>query len=285
MRAIRLLAFAAAPALLLVAGCDIASIGRDAKTATEERRLSTAHVPKSGLHVQTGIGAVEIVADSSVQDVQIVAKVTAAGPTDEEAKARLEKIVVKADRRADQVLEITARPAEEGQPLGGGCAFDIRIPDANGVTVRIGTGAVTLRGLTGAADIHTGTGAVTVTDHHGDIAVQTGTGAIKFEKTTGKVQAESGTGAITHTPAPDSDSPFDLAAGVGSIAVELPSTATGTIQANTSLGSIQVEGPRQPVSVTGSVTGERTSKEISLTKQGPKSTAQTGTGSITITLK
>jgi hypothetical protein len=298
MRATRILAFAAAPALLLLAGCDIASV-LNAKTASEERRLTAAHVPKSALEVHTGVGAVEIVADSSLKDVQIIAKVTASGRTDDEAQARLEKIVVKADRRPDNVLEITARPAEDGQPLHGGCAFAIRVPDAAGITVQVGTGTVTLKGLSGAADIDTGTGAIAVADHQGNVAANTGTGAIhlanitgdvkanaatgaiNLEKITGKVEAESGTGAIAHAPAQGSDSPFNLNTGIGSIAVELPNSAAGTIQATTTLGSIQIDGPRQPRSVTGG----RTSKEITLGEKGPASTAQTGTGSITITLK
>jgi len=262
MRATRLFAFTAAAALLLVAGCDIASV-LNSKTASQERRLTAAHVPKSALKVHTGVGAVEIVADPSIKDVQIVAKVTASGPTDEEAKARLEKIVVKADRRPDQVLEITARPAEEGQPLHGGCAFTIRVPDADGVNVRIGTGAVNLKGLAGTADIDVGIGAITIADHQGNVS------------------AHTGTGSIVHAAATGNNSPFKLRSGIGAIEVELPNSATGTIQASTSMGSIQIDGPRQP----RSMTGERTSKEITLTETGPTSTAQTGTGSITLTLK
>src|SRR5437588_7159901 len=85
-----------------------------AKLATEERKLTALHVAGSGIEVTTGVGGVEIAADPSLKEVQITAKLSANGGTDEEAKQRLENVRIAVDRRPDGVLAITAKPKEEG---------------------------------------------------------------------------------------------------------------------------------------------------------------------------
>src|SRR5207244_3092592 len=102
--------------------------------------------------VRTGVGSVEVVADPSLQEVKVTAKVTASAATEEEAQARLKEVTVKVGRRDDKVLEVTAE-APQGKPgTGWGCSFIVRVPEATGCKVRTGNGSVTLKGLGGAAD-------------------------------------------------------------------------------------------------------------------------------------
>src|SRR5262249_24219681 len=129
------------------------------RNVSEDRTLTAAHVPGLGIEIHTSIGSVEIVTEPSRPDVKVAAHVTAYGSTDDEAQARLQEIEIKLRRREDGVLEITTEPATEGQTLQGGCSFVVHAPEVNGVKVRTGNGAVTLKELAGAADVDTSIGA------------------------------------------------------------------------------------------------------------------------------
>jgi hypothetical protein len=363
--------FAMIPSLgLLLAGCGVRGTFGGAINATEERHLTAPHVPGSALDVHTSVGSVDIAADPSLKEVKVIAKVSAFGDTDEEAKARLQDIKVKLNRRDDGVLEIGIESSKEGQSIRGTCSFVISIPNVTGAKVRTGNGSVTLKGLGGAADVHTDVGAVSVREQGGNVTVQTGNGSVHVIKAAGDVQATTsvgkvtveeaagaakaksgngsleitkvggaveatssvgsvtirdaagpvtastgngsivvanvkgavtakssvgqvtldqvsgkaegltGNGSITYTAAPGSDSSFRLKADVGAVTIRLPASAGGSIQAGTSVGSVTVNGARRP----HAVTGDRTSKNIVLTKMGPASSVHTGNGAITITL-
>ena len=165
----------------------VSNVGGGAINAAEERNLTASHVAGSGLDVDTGVGSVDIAADPSLKEVTIVAKVTAFGDSDEEAKARLKDIKVKIGRRDDRVLQITVEHPKEWKGLKGACSFVIRVPEVSGSTVRTGNGSVTLKGLGGAAHVNSGVGSITISDQSGIVEAQTGNGGIYVNKATGDV--------------------------------------------------------------------------------------------------
>src|SRR5262245_23449203 len=88
-----------------MSGCGVVvttTVLNPTKQATEDRQLTAPHVPGSGLDVKSPNGAIDVVADPSLSDVKVTAKITSFGETDEEAKSRLEEIKVKWNRRNDQ---------------------------------------------------------------------------------------------------------------------------------------------------------------------------------------
>jgi hypothetical protein len=287
-------------AVCTVNGCGfrVSSIIHGSKSASEDRVLKEPHVPGSGMNVHTGLGSIEIMADPAAKEVEILARVTASGETDEEAKARLADIEVQVERRKDGVLEIRARPKKAGEPMHGGCAFVIRVPSCDGVRAHSGNGSVTLSALSGEADVDCGLGSITINDHGGKIKAHSGNGAITIRKGAGEVHAKSGLGSITidsvqgpvdaksgngsiaYTGGAENQEPFKLDTGLGSITIRLPSAAKGSIHAESSLGSVTVNGSRKP----RSVTGERGSKHIVLSEGGPSCQAHCGNGSVTVTL-
>ena len=103
-------------------------VGGSSTSATEERALTAPHVPASAIDVSTDVGSVEVVADPSIQEVKVAAKVTAFGDTVEQAKARLQDVKIKVSRREDGTLHIALEPAPAGEPLRAACSFVIRIP-------------------------------------------------------------------------------------------------------------------------------------------------------------
>src|SRR5438128_10859928 len=92
-----------------IAGCSgsgggLTFSGSFTETASEERNFTEPHVPGSGIEVRTLAGSVDILAEPSRHDVQVIAKLTASGATEEEARAKLQAIKVKLSRRKDRVL-------------------------------------------------------------------------------------------------------------------------------------------------------------------------------------
>src|SRR5262249_13836653 len=100
-----------AVAILIVgSGCDPRGAFTpfvESKNATEDRDVTPPeYVPGAGIDVQTPVGSVDIVSDPTLKEIKITARISAYGKTDEEAKARLQNVKVKASRRTDSVLEI-----------------------------------------------------------------------------------------------------------------------------------------------------------------------------------
>ncbi|MCI0465210.1 MAG: hypothetical protein L0Z62_50450 [Gemmataceae bacterium] len=294
MLARRVLLAMAMPILgLLLVGCGsggvVTTVGLAAKSASEERNLTAAHVPGSGLGVHTGVGSVEVIADPSSKEVKVTAKVTASGDTEEEAQARLQEIQVKVNRREDQVLEITAEHPQEGQNFRGGCSFVIQVPEANGSKVRTGTGSVTLRGLGGPADIQIGVGAVVVADQDGTVTAQTGSGDVRVTKAAGDVQVTASVGKVTVHEAAGT---VKAKSGTGSLEV---TKAGGTVEATLSIGTVTVRETAGAVTV-GTGTGDVTLAQVkgavkaktsigrmTLEQVSGKVEAETGTGAVNYT--
>ena len=278
------------PALgLLLAGCGVRATFGGAINATEERHLSAPHVPGSGIDVHTNVGSVEIVADPSLKEVQVTAKVTAFGDTEEEAKARFQDMKVTLSRRGDGVLEIAMEPSKEGQSVRGTCSFVIGIPDVTGAKVRTGNGSVTLKGLGGAADVHTDVGAVTVRDQGGNATVQTGNGSVHALKAAGDVQVTTSVGKVTLEEAAGS---AKAKSDNGSLEI---TKIGGAVEATSSVGSATVRDAAGPVTagtgngsivvakVKGAVTAKSSVGQVTLDQVSGKAEAVTGNGSITYT--
>jgi hypothetical protein len=121
---------------------------------------------------------------------------------------------------------------------------------------------------------------VTIANAAGKIHAKSSVGSVKLEQISGRVDAETGNGVVMYAPATGSAAGFTLKTGVGSVIVQLPASAAGSIDAATDVGSVTIKGSRRP----RSVSGERTSKKIVLSDDGPSSKIRTGNGAITITL-
>lgn len=205
------------------------------KQATEDRQLTTPHVPGSGLEVKSPNGAIDIVADPSLTEVKVTAKVTTFGETDEEAKARLEEIKVKWNRGSNQVLEIAAEiPKDKKQALIGSCSFVVLIPDAKNCTANSGNGGISFKGLGGHAEAKTDNGPISIIDQTGDVLANTGSGSIQLTKVSGHVDARTANGSMR---VEDVRATVKIKSGSGSLAI---SKSGGDVDAHTDNGSIKV---------------------------------------------
>jgi DUF4097 and DUF4098 domain-containing protein YvlB len=153
----------------------------------------------------------------------------------------------------------------------------VAVTKAADVDARSSMGAVDVRDAAGDVTAVSGNGSVSVAGAKGAVSARSSMGKVSVENAAGKVDAESGNGSVECTAA----GPLSLKSNMGMVHATLPAAAGGRIQATTSLGSITVNGARKPKSVTG----DRRSKTIVLTDDGPASTLHSGNGSVTITLE
>jgi len=251
---------------LAVAGCgsNITIVMDDvnwSKSATEERTLNIPHVAGSGIDVRSIFGSVDIAADPSITEARIVAKITANGATEDEAKERLEKVKVIVTRRDDNVLAVAAEfpKDDQGNQRGGSCSFTVRVPDASNVAARSDNGAVSLQGLSGTASVTSNFGAVSVKNHTGPVNARSSNGAVTVAKAggdvnasstfgrvavseaAGKVKAKSNNGAVEVVKA---GGPVEAASDFGAVTVD---SAPGDVTARSGNGAVTVKGGRGAV--------------------------------------
>jgi len=261
-------------------------MGMNTKQASEERRLTLEHKAGSGLEVRTTFGAISVVADPALTNVEVTATVFASGATAEQARTNLTKIAVKTQRRADQVLEIWAE-YPRNVVVNGGCSFEVRIPDATGVIAKSANGAVALRGLGGAAEAETTFGSVTVTGQHGPATVHSANGSVTLEQIEGAAQAQTSFGGITVRAVQG-----DVAAHSSNGSVEV-AKVKGSVQAGTTFGSLTVRevggevkannanGPIRVEQARGRVAARTTFGTVSVREGEGEAEIESSNGSIT----
>lgn len=219
----------AAPLMLIAfAGCT--------PDAVFERRITTSapHIRGEAIDIETANGAVSVFR-APITEVSIVADIKAV--TQERADA------VTLDISRDPEGTLVLRPVwpEPGRRDNEACSFEIRLPDADGVTIETQNGAILVQGLAGAADLETSNGRVEVENHDGHALIRTSNGAILVTSLRGSCDADTSNGAITLR---DVDGPVAAESSNGRIAISLSDTAAGPVVAKTSNGAIQLEvGP------------------------------------------
>lgn len=293
LHASRLTAITLAALLMTLAGCGFSG---SAFVATEERNLTAVHAAGSPVRVTTRNGAVQVVAESGRNDVSIVARVVAAGDSQEEAHQRLAAIEVRIERLADGSLDIAAVFPEPKRGRDG-CSLDVRLPDAMGATVETSNGSITLADLGGDAvaqtsngsanilrqgggvNVRTSNGRIQVTDPAGLVDVQTSNGAAQVLGFRGEVHVHTSNGSVTCRARDDARGPVRIHTSNGSVTLDVPRSLGGRIAASTSNGPVRVNGS----GVRG--TGEGRSRTVHLADEGPASEIETSNGTVTVTVR
>lgn len=293
MQLTRLTAITTAALVLTLAGCGLTG---SAYVAKEERSVSAVHEAGSPLRVTTRNGSVRIAADPARNDVAIVARIVAAGDSQEEADLRLAAVEVRVERLADGSLSIVAVLPEPRRGQDG-CAFDIRLPDAVGVTVETSNGSIALSDLGGEAVAQTSNGAVTVlrqgggvrvqtsngrvqvADPGGPVDVRTSNGAVDVLGSRGAVTVNTSNGSVTCLAQDGASDAIRIHTSNGPVTLDVPRSLGGRISATTSNGSIRITGS------TLRTVGTEGSRTMHIADEGPESTIQTSNGVVSVTIR
>lgn len=269
-------------ALLPLVGCDGTAAFRASRTT------QIAHVAGMPVKVATDNGSVEILRGQAA-DVEITAHIKA------QTQERLDATTVVVVREASGRLNISVDWPESHRKGNEGCSFEIKIPDAVGVTIETSNGHIKLEGLGGLADLETSNGAIEVTRHDGEVRAHTSNGRVEVNDITGKAnvrtsngsvtlnqiagsaEANSSNGAIDIRLSPTSPGPVFADSSNGSVKVEVGPAFNGVIDMRTSNGGITVDGAQ--------ATGGKGNKKATVGSGGGDSTLSTSNGRIHVVVK
>jgi hypothetical protein len=257
--------------LLLLPGC---SLNLHRATTTQEQ--SFPHLPGMPVKVETQNGAITIIQERDLQQVEISARITAGGPTQEQAEARLAETVLKVTRDAGQALKVTVSfPQSRTGP--DSAAITVRLPDAEGVEAATSNGSITVTGLGGPLEARSSNGKIQVEGHKGPATVRTSNGAIRIFDHSGSVSAQTSNGAIEISLTADQPGPLDLRTSNGAIDASVGVGFAGAVSMNTSNGSITVG---DPAGIASSQESDRRSATVRFKNPGEPSEIRTSNGRI-----
>lgn len=193
---------------------------------------------KSGaaISVESRNGSVEIIADSSLTEVQIDATVRCTGDTQEEANARLAKASL--DVGYDTAGTLTIKPVfPQGPRNNDGASIIVRLPVAEGATIKTSNGSVKVSKLGGKLSIQTSNARVSISDHNGPATVNTSNGAVEVIRLAGSLTVDTSNGKVD---ASDVGGPVTIDTSNGSIRLALRPDQNGPLKLDTSNNSIVV---------------------------------------------
>lgn len=214
-----------AATLFLTAGCDVTAAFRATRSA------QVSHVAGTPVSIVTENGSVDL-ARADISDVQITAHLRA------QTQERLDATSVAVVRDAAGLLTISVDWPADLRRGNEGCDFEVRLPDASGVTVDSSNGRITLAGLAGPAVLGTSNGAIDVTGHDGEVRAHTSNGRVTIREVKGDVTARSTNGAIELSGITGK---AETATSNGHIEIRLDAASPGPVYAETSNGSISVD--------------------------------------------
>lgn len=218
-----LLAFATLATLAtLASGCSVI-------LARETRVTTVPHQPAAAIRVETRNGSVTL-RKAARDDVEITARLAAT------TTERLEQAHVVADRQPDGALLVKVNWPDRWRSREG-CAFDIALPDAVGVTIDTSNGAIEIADFAGPAELDSSNGHIRVANHSGDVHADTSNGAITLSNIAGSVHADSSNGRIVLRGVAGKAT---VDTSNGGVEIELADHAPGPLNVDTSNGNVEI---------------------------------------------
>jgi len=257
-----------AASLFLLVACEEEDIGiavtvDSAKvTATGSEMVEMVIEAPLSLFVETSNGDVNIVGKPGIQTASVVATKWSRGATLEEARDRLDRLVVRIEQEGSD-LRLVYRASEQESDVRrySGVDFDVIVPTearvsvdtSNGtidvtaihgtLTLDTSNGAIDVRRCEGTLSADTSNGRIDVVSFAGDIRADTSNGEVRIENVVGLVDAETSNGSIRYEGAPADGMTNRLRTSNGSITVRVPFDASIAFDVRTSGGRIRSDLP------------------------------------------
>ncbi len=226
------------------------------------------HVAGKPLRVETGNGEIEIVKVAGTQ-VKVYAELSG------KDKARLEAATLKLSRDSSGELTVSVNWPDGKRKYHEGASLRIEIPDATGLHLSTGNGAIRASGFAGKLVADTSNGEIAISDHDGPVHADTSNGAITLNNV-GNVQADTSNGEVNVTLRDDATGPVKLDSSNGALILTVGKAFKGAITADTSNGSVSATCQRA-----SKVEVKRSSARVEF-GEGEASVLDTSNGSIEI---
>lgn len=242
---------------------------------------SVPHQVGTGIEVKTLNGSVRVVGDSSASQVEITAKVTCGGVTQEDADSRITQAKLNVTRQAYNTLLIEPVFPGPTKVNGDGASFEIRIPDATGVTIDTSNGSINVQNLSGQLLVDTSNGSVNVKSHDGPITIDTSNGKITAVDIAGSATIDTSNGSIKLVLASGQTGPINADTSNGSINITVGQAFAGSVRFDTSNGRLIITDSGN---VLKSKSLGKNDGTIKFKNDGGTSVVDTSNGGITFTI-
>lgn len=237
----------------------------------ETRASAVEHVAGKALVVETVNGSIEVRAQERA-DVEIVSHLKA---TTEE---RLKAVTIVTSRSADGTRNVNAE-WPDGKRIGSeSCAFEILIPDVDGLTLRSSNGKQQAQGFTGTANLRTSNGSIELINHKGAMELKSSHGTVEARDVHGPVKANTSNGPIKVRLTSDSEAPVELVTSNGGITLNVGPAFAGKLDISTSNGGIDTSGLQNA----RLLTSERRNVKLQIGESMTQSRIKTSNGSINV---
>ena len=261
-------------AVLLLPGCEeedvVGAFGSNTARAVERETAAWASGVSRSLVVETSNGAVRLRGKPGVQTASIVITKRSRGGTIEEARDRVDRIVVHVEQIGPELrLVYQAGDQDDDVRRASGVDFDVVLPEEIRIDARTSNGAVDLADVRGTIRLETSNGAIDVrrcegtlfadtsngrievVSFVGDAHAETSNGAVWIEDAIGSVDAETSNGSIRYEGTPAEDLGNRLRTSNGSITVRVDPALAIAFDAHAGGGRIRSNLP-----LTGDTEGE-----------------------------
>jgi DUF4097 and DUF4098 domain-containing protein YvlB len=117
---------------------------------------------------------------------------------------------------------------------------ELILSGGSSAVIELGSGGVTVTGVTGDVSVETGSGGVVVEDVGGSLMVNTSSGGLEIMRVAGAVEAETGSGGIEIGLGPDHAEPVSAETGSGGITLACGVGQAGAVSLQTGSGGIDL---------------------------------------------
>lgn len=186
--------------------------------------------PKS-LEIESVEGHVVIMVDAAAEEPIVEAT--------DHRPGRACQLEVKGSKKGPAKIAFGPKDQEEAKSCR--LDLDITVPPAMPVTLQLGIGNVTAKGMTGPLEITSGSGDITLGDHAGSVKIELGEGDLELTSVTGDLDAHVAKGKITGSALGKAT----ITAGEGGIDLK---GLTELVKVDIGVGNVQIAYATAPTS-------------------------------------
>lgn len=218
--------------------------------ASVTRNSTVSFTQPIELFVETRNGAVNVICEPELSEVQIEAKLTCRGKSQKEADDRLAKSELVVDSESSSQLKISSRFPEGGYGSDSS-SITIKTPALDLVDVKTSNGGVTIdaskSAVNGSVKVLTSNGQVQVQRVSGNVNVTSTNSSIAITDVGGKVDGTTSNGSASVKLMAGQQGPIQVKTSNASVELELPSEFSGLVKLDPSNSSISIDDPNKVI--------------------------------------